>query len=50
MSPDETRLAMLAEQRHDLMELDADSQCTDIEGCVCVACPGPAVSLVKENS
>lgn len=39
MSPDEIRLTLLAEQRHSLNDLDADSCVPDYPGCVCVACP-----------
>lgn len=39
MSPDEIRMTELAEQRHALLDLDADAECTDYPGCVCVVCP-----------
>lgn len=38
MSPDEIRLTLLAEERHTLKDLDADSCVTTYPGCVCVAC------------
>ena len=39
MSPDEIRLTLLAEQRHSVNDLDADSCVTNYPGCVCVTCP-----------
>ena len=39
MSPDEIRRTNLAEQRHALTDLDADSCVTNYPGCACVACP-----------
>lgn len=49
MSPDEIRLTLLAEQRHSLNDLDADSCVPDYPGCVCVACPPNRKRVIMRN-
>lgn len=49
MSPDEIRLTLLAEERHTLKDLDADSCVTDYPGCVCVACPPNRKRVIMRN-
>ena len=49
MSPDEIRLTNLAEQRHAVKDLDADSCVTNYPGCACVACPPNRKRVIMRN-